>query len=82
MVTRTAKPPVEGVASAREQIEQLQHFVTDAAAPLPSIMELLETEHFDVHQRTVYELVCTVDDRMAKVADAAGRLQPNGEARS
>ena len=63
----------------QEQVAQLERLAIDAAAPLPSILALLSTDDPDIHRAAARELVRTVDDTLAKMADAVIRLQPDGE---
>lgn len=76
-ISTAALAIVEGpvVVPKREQIDQLQRLVTGAAAPLPSVIELLGITDTDVHLSTVRELIRSVNDRMAEVADATARLR-------
>ena len=65
-------------------LDDLDRLAVDAAAPIPALQALLGMEDLTLHLPAIKELVGIVDDRLAQIADAVGRLKAaeTGEARS
>ncbi len=53
----------------------LDRLVADAAAPIPSLQALLDTDDPDPHIPAIKELIGIIDDRLCQIADAVGRLK-------
>ena len=53
----------------------LDILVADAAAPIPSLQALLDTDDPGLHMPAIKELIGIIDDRLCQIADAVGRLK-------
>ncbi len=60
-------------------LAELDRLVADAAAPIPSLQALLDTDDPVLHMPAIKELVGIVDDRLSQIADAVIHLKAAGE---
>jgi hypothetical protein len=56
-------------------LDDLDSLAMDAAAPIPALQALLGMEDLDSHLRAIKELLGIVNDRLAQIDDAVGRLK-------
>ena len=63
-------------------LAELDSLAADAAAPIPSLQALLDTDDPGLHMPAIKELIGIVNDRLSQIADAVYRLKTAGEARS